>query len=696
MAIEVLNAPDPSTTVVDETFVVAVDVGGTFTDVCVLSNAGTLGVAKVPSTPSDPMVGVLDGIEASGVDLARVSLISHGTTVATNALITRRFPPAALVATEGFRDVLEIGRGTRDDLWDAYKDTAAPYIRRRDRLEVPERTGADGAVLHELDESAAREVGRILRKRGIETVAICFINSFANPANERRMRELLREELPDARISLSSDVLPEIFEHERCSTTVANAVLSPLVADYVGRLETSLRDRGYGGDLLILHSGGGVMTPRTVEQFGVRLAASGLAAGAIANQHIAELCGYPHAIGLDVGGTSTDISLVHDGEVLTTKEWSVEYGYPIRFPSIEVLTVGAGGGSLSWIDDAGSLRNGPQSAGADPGPVCYGGGGTEPTNTDANVVLGRLTAGLLGGTMELDRDAAERVVAETIGEPLDLDTVVAAQSMLRVANANMADAVRLMSIRRGYDPRDFALLAFGGAGPLHGAAVARELGIPVVVVPPNPGVTSAFGCLLVDVRHDFSAMYDGDAAHPDVATIEREFVRLEADGRARLEAEGVAEAEMELTRSVEIRYRGQWRSLAIVVDADLTSLDEAVAAFHAEHEREHSYRLDVPVEVHQLNLRAVGRTTKPGLPVHEVREHVVAPVATRPVVWDDGPEFVETAVHRRSDLQAGARVAGPAVIEQLDSTVLVPPGVLAEVDAWLNIRLHLTEVPDAR
>ncbi len=492
--------------------VVAVDVGGTFTDVCVLDDSSEeIRVAKVPST-ADPIEGVLAGVEAAEVDLADVALFSHGTTVATNALITRRFPPAAMVTTAGFRDVLEIRRGTRDDLWDAYKDVAPPYIRRRDRFEVAERVDHEGTVVTELDEDGARHVAELLRRKGVETVAVCFINAFANPAHEQRMAEILRAELPDVSVSTSSEVLPEIFEHERFSTTVANAVLSPLVGGYVSRLADELSGRGYEGDLLLLHSGGGVMTPKTVERLAVRLAASGIAAGAIAARHIAALCGHDNAIGLDMGGTSTDISIVHEGEAKVTKEWFVEYGYPIRFPSIEVLTIGAGGGSLAWIDEAGSLRNGPQSAGADPGPACYGKGGEEPTNTDANLVLGRLGDRLIGGEMTLERDAAEQAIRGRVAEPLGLGTAEAATAIIEVANANMADAVRLMSIRKGYDPREFALVVFGGAGPLHGADLARELGIPTVIVPPNPGVTSALGCLLVDVRHDLSEMFSGRAA----------------------------------------------------------------------------------------------------------------------------------------------------------------------------------------
>jgi|SoiMethySBSTD1v2_1073268.scaffolds.fasta_scaffold173126_1 N-methylhydantoinase A len=676
---------------------VAVDVGGTFTDVCVLDESSDrITVAKVPST-ADPIEGVLAGVEAADVRLEDVALFSHGTTVATNALITRRFPPAAMVTTKGFRDVLEIRRGTRDDLWDAYKDVAPPYIRRRDRFEVGERVDYDGTVLEELDEDDARRVAELLRRKGVETVAVCFVNAFANPANERRMAELLRGELPDASVSTSSEVLPEIFEHERFSTTVANAVLSPLVGGYVGRLADELATRGYRGDLLLLHSGGGVMTPKTVERLAVRLAASGIAAGAIAARHIAALCGHDNAIGLDMGGTSTDISIVYEGEAKVTKEWHVEYGYPIRFPSIEVLTIGAGGGSLAWIDEAGSLRNGPQSAGADPGPACYGKGGEEPTNTDANLVLGRLGDRLIGGEMTLQREPSERAIGERIGEPLGLDVSDAASAIIEVANANMADAVRLMSIRKGYDPREFALVVFGGAGPLHGADLARELGIPTVIVPPNPGVTSALGCLLVDVRHDFSEMYGGRADEIDAGEVEEAFGRLESEARERLEAEGVAPERMTLRRAIDMRYVGQWRSLPIEVDGPLRSLDDAIERFHREHEREHAYRRDdTPVEIYQLNLEAVGETRKAELPTYERGGGRPEARGSRNVRFDRDGEPVETPVYRRDELDAGTDFDGPALVDQLDSTVLVPPGVRCEVDEWLNIRMHIPEASDGQ
>jgi N-methylhydantoinase A len=675
---------------------VAVDVGGTFTDVCVLDDdSGDIRVAKVPST-SDPLEGVLAGVEEAGIDLSEVRLFSHGTTVATNALITRRFPPAAMVTTRDFRDVIEIRRGTRDDLWDAYKDVAPPYIRRRDRFEVTERVDFSGEVVEALDEDDVREVARILERRKVETVAVCFINAFANPDHERRAAEILREELDGVSVTTSSGVLPEIFEHERFSTTVANAVLSPLVGGYVQRLADELEERGYQGDLLLLHSGGGVMTPRTVEKLAVRLAASGIAAGAIASRHIAALCGHDNAIGLDMGGTSTDISLVYEGEPKVTKEWSVEYGYPIRFPSIEVLTIGAGGGSLAWIDEAGSLRNGPQSAGADPGPASYGRGGEEPTNTDANLLLGRLGTELIGGGMKLDRDAAEAAIRDKVAEPLGLDAIDAAGAVIEVANANMADAVRLISIRKGYDPREFALVVFGGAGPLHGAALAKELMIPTVIVPPNPGVTSALGCLLVDVRHDLSEMYSGEADEVDAGEVEEAFARLEKEAREMLDAEGIPEDRVRLTREIDMRYVGQWRALPIDVEAPLESLDPVVEAFHAEHEREHSYRReDSPVEVYQLNVRAVGETEKTELPSYDSgggeggREP--ESTGTRTVVFVRGEDAVEAPVFARDDLPAGAAFEGPALIDQLDSTVLVPPGVKVEVDEWLNIRMQIEQ-----
>jgi N-methylhydantoinase A len=669
---------------------VACDVGGTFTDICVLNeSSGRMHVAKVPTTP-DPIEGVITGIEAGGVDLHDLVLFSHGTTLATNALITRKFPPAVMITTKGFRDTIEIRRGNRNDLWDTYKEMAKPYIRRRDRLVVSERIDYAGAVVTPLDEVEAADLARIIKKRGVKTVAICFANAFMNPENEQKMRDILAEAIPDATISLSSDIMPEIFEHERFSTTVANAVLAPVVGSYARRLEGRMKEGGYQEDVLLLHSGGGVMTAKVAEKFAARLSASGIAAGAIASRFVAELAGFKNSIGLDMGGTSTDVSLCDNGALRVTKEWYVEYGYPICFPSIEVLTIGAGGGSLAWIDAAKSLRNGPQSAGSTPGPACYDRGGTDPTNCDANVVLGRLSDSLAGGKVSLDKTLAVDAIEKGVAGPLGMSVENAALAVLKVANANMADAVRLLSIRRGYDPRDFALVAFGGAGPLHGAALAKDLSIPVVLVPPNPGVTSALGCLLVDIQHDITQMYLSKIEDVNISDIEATYRALELEGRERLANEGVSEDRMVFQRKIDMRYLGQWRALSISLSAPVTSLDEAIATFHHEHGREHNYsRPGAPVEIYRVSVIATGLTPKARFAEYEPVDAPAVPAGTRRVRFDELPEAIEAPVYDRTTLQAGMKVVGPAMIDQLDSTTVVPPGVTAEIDRSLTIVMRI-------
>ncbi len=669
---------------------VACDVGGTFTDICVLNeSSGRMRVAKVPTTP-DPIDGVLAGIKASGVDLKDLILFSHGTTLATNALITRKFPPAVMITTEGFRDVIEIRRGNRDDLWDTYKEMAKPYIKRRDRLVVSERVDYAGAVVTPLDEDGARNLARIVLKRGVKTIAICFANAFINPVNERRMREILLESIPDATISLSSEIMPEIFEHERFSTTVANAVLAPVVGSYANRLQSRMKEGGYDEDVLLLHSGGGVMTAKMAENFASRLSASGIAAGAIASRFVAENLGFKNSIGLDMGGTSTDVSLCDNGSLKMTKEWFVEYGYPICFPSIEVLTIGAGGGSLAWLDGADSLRNGPQSAGSTPGPACYGRGGDNPTNCDANVVLGRLSDRLAGGNVSLDKNLASDAITKRVAEPMGISLEDAALAIIKVANANMADAVRLLSIRRGYDPRDFALVAFGGAGPLHGAALAKDLSIPVVLVPPNPGVTSALGCLLVDIQHDLTQMYLSRLEDVVIEDLEEAYRLLEVEGRERLKNEGVPDERMVFQRRIDMRYLGQWRAMSISVGSPVASLDEVVNTFHHEHAREHNYsRPGEPVEIYRISVTATGLTPKATFAEQELVADPAVPTTTRRVRFDELPESIEAAVYDRSFLKAGMKLTGPAIIDQLDSTIVVPPGVKVEVDRSLTIVMHI-------
>ncbi len=670
---------------------VAVDVGGTFTDICILNEDNAeIKIQKTASTPQDPRLAILDGLKKAQINLKNVTMFTHGTTVATNALITRRLPRTVMICTEGFRDVIEIRRANKEDLWDTYKDVAKPYIKRRDRLTIRERTDAAGTITVPLDKHHALELCRIIKRREAKAVAICFMNSYLNSKNELMMKDILIKEIPDIAVSVSSQVMPEIFEHERFSTTVANAALSPVVVDYTQSLYENLQESGYTRDLLLLHSGGGVMTSGSVKDFAARLAGSGIAAGAIASRFVAKLCGYENSIGFDMGGTSTDISLVYQGNSRITKDWYVEYGYPIRFPSIEVLTIGAGGGSLAYRDEAGSLKNGPQSAGADPGPACYGNGSLDPTNTDANLVLGRLGMKLAGGEIQLDLKQAVSVIKNKIVNFFDFELYEAAEAIINVANANMSNAVRLLSISRGYDPRDFALVAFGGAGALHGAAIAKELSIPVVIVPLNPGITSAMGCLLVDVQHDFSDSFMSLTSETKIDELENAFLKLEGLAKERLSSEGVSQADMVIERFAEMMYQGQWRSLIISVSTEVEKISDLVDNFHAEHLREYNFkRDDAPVSMFRVAIKATGIVPKVDLQKFSEKNYDATSIVTRQVWFENKP--YDAQIFNRDDLRCGARLLGPAIIEQFDSTTVVPPGVKARIDEFLNIILQIEE-----
>lgn len=669
----------------------AIDVGGTFTDVFSFDEkTGKISVTKTSSTPSNPEQGILNGIEKAQLEGEDIKMFSHGTTVGTNALIERKLPKTALITTKGFRDVTEIRRGTKLDLWDAYKDTAKPYIQRRDRFEINERIDYSGNVLIKVDEKEVRQLARKLSKRGTESIAVCFMNAYVSSINEKKVKEILQEELPDVYVCISSEVLPEIFEHERMSTTIINAVLGPIVSNYISTLEGEMEERGYKDDILVLHSGGGVMTSSTVPRYAARVASSGIAAGAIASKHIAKLCGYNNAIGLDMGGTSTDISLMYEGDIRITKEWYIEYGYPIGFPSIEILTIGAGGGSIAWKDDGGSLRNGPQSAGAIPGPACYLGGGEEPTNSDANLVLGRLGVNLLDGNMQIDKDKAAQAV-EKIAKQFNYSTVEAANAIIEVANANMCDALRLISVRRGYDPRDFALVAFGGAGPLHGAYLAKDMEIPTVIVPPHPGVAAAMGCLLVDVRHDISKTFVKNYNQVTFEELDLEFSEMERDAEKLLEEEGVEKENSTLMRFIDLRYSGQWRSLAIPINLRTQSLDEALEAFHQEHEREFAFSdRSQSVEIYGLLLTAIGTVPKPEFPKYGPSGNLEdAFKEVRDVYFDN--KFIPTKVYDREKIPVLAEIIGPAIVDQLDTTTVIPPNFKAVVDEYRNIIIKVNK-----
>jgi N-methylhydantoinase A len=665
-----------------------VDIGGTFTDVIVFNEeTGTIEIEKTPSTPDNPAEGVINGLTKAKTDIADLDFFSHGSTVGTNALIERQLPRIGLITTEGFRDVHEIRDSTKDNLWDAYEDVADPYVQRRDRLEVPERIDVDGEVVKALDEDAVREVIRVFKKRGVDTIAVSLINAYVNGEHEQRIAEIVDEEYPGAFVCTSHEILPEMFEHERTSTTVINAALVPVVREYLTDLSSQLADRGYEGDVLAMHSGGGVMTTEAIAYYAARIANSGPTAGAIASQHVADQCGFDNAIGFDMGGTSADVSLTHNGDIEMTEEWAVEYGYPIMFPSTDIETIGAGGGSVAWIDDGGSLRVGPRSQGADPGPACYLRGGDKPTTTDANVVLGWVDPDkFLGGDMEATADPAREVIERDIAEPLGLNLTEAASAIEQIAVANMCNAVRLVSTSKGYDPRDFALVAFGGAGPLHAAHVARQMNIPKVIIPPYPGINSALGCLLVDVEHDLTRTFVTDATEDVDDDISDAFGEMETEIQERLTEEGVDTDQMRMDYEVKMRYKGQFRSLSVPASRPLDSIPKVRERFHREHERAYAYSdEDQPVEIYGLHVTGKGLVEKPTFPEIEAGDFDEAHRETREAYFEEADAYVETEVYGRDALGAGVSLTGPAIVEQMDSTVVVPPEATAEVDKTGNM-----------
>lgn len=673
----------------------SVDVGGTFTDICALDEqTAALRTAKVPSNRKDPLASVIAAIRALDIDMRDVHLVTHSTTITTNALVTREFPPAAMITTRGFRDVIEMRDGTQEDVWDSYREVSRPYIARRDRYEIPERIDYSGRILTPLSHSRAAELAQSLRARDIRTVAVCFINSYANPAHEELMRDILLRENSDLSVSISSEILPEINEYERFSTTVANALLASLVGDYIGRLADHLKDAGYVGDLLLMHSGGGSMTASLAQRFPLRLAASSIAGGAMAARFIAQQCGFQDAIGIDMGGTSTDITLIDNGQVRVVKQWWVEYGHPISFPGVELATIGSGGGTIAWVDAAGALRNGPHSAGAEPGPVSYGRGGSSPTNTDANLALGRLGESLAGGKISLDPGSASAAIEKEIATPLGMSITKASLAMVQVADAATASAVRLLQHSRKSLSPSAPLIVFGGAGPMHAVAVAKELQVPLVIIPPHPGITSALGCLLVDIRHDFSSMFQCLAGSTDPSLLEARFAEIEQEARERLVIEGIPERDMLLERFINMRYAGQWRSLSIPFGRGADAIPTAIESFQAEYQSQYAYRDDaVPVEVYQLNLTATGRLPQVEFLRHTPVKRAVQPIGIREVAFDETGTLVATSIFDRQMLPSGAQISGPAVIEQLDATVLIPPGYQAVVDEWLN--LHISAEGDS-
>ncbi|RKO66485.1 hydantoinase/oxoprolinase family protein [Desulfofundulus salinus] len=687
------------------TYRAAVDTGGTFTDICLLrEDTGEVFISKVPTTP-DPDRAVLDGLAgaaaAAGLDPAGLKLLLHSTTVATNALLEGKGVPVALLVTRGFKDILLIGRQNRPALYDFWAVKPRPLVPRRLTFEVTERVMAGGQVYIPLDEGEVEAIVEEIRRAGVFSIAVSFLHSYANPRHEERVREIIARVYPAARVTLSSDILPEFREYERTSTTAINALVQPRIADYVARLKEGLKGiTGPGRQgrrppgLFIMQSSGGMLTADQAMRESARTVLSGPAGGALAGLFLARQTGRPNVITADMGGTSMDICLIKGEQLRHTTEGTIG-GYPLSLPMLDIHTIGAGGGSIGWVDGGGALRVGPASAGADPGPACYGLGGTEPTVTDANLVLGRINPNRsLNPALTLQLRLARKYLEGKIARPLKLTVEEAAAGMIRVVNAAMARAIRVVSVQRGHDPRDFTLVAFGGAGPLHAVELARELNIPYVLIPRYPGVTSALGMLYADVRRDYvrTALLPLNDTEP--GKLVDLYKPLEEKGRRELEQEGFSPSEIIITRQADLRYRGQSYTLTLPLPAgQLAPEDLAILRrnFHLLHRQEYGFcREEAPLEVVNLRLVALGNLTRPAVstPVKKKGSRLMPePLEERPVYFDD--RFLPTPVYRRNDLEPEMSLKGPAVIEQSDTTTLVWPGTSVRVDQWGNLIIHV-------
>jgi N-methylhydantoinase A len=669
--------------------VVAIDIGGTFTDLIGFDDsAGRFVQAKSLTTPAHLVQGIIDCINKSGLAAAAIDELIHGSTIAINTLIERKGAKTGLIVTRGTRDVYIIGRGNRPEAYNLLFHRHRPLVPRHLTREVDERLLSSGEVHVPLDRGGIADACRVLAAEGVEAVAVCFLHSYVNPEHERIAGEMVRAAMPGAYLSLSHEILREYREFERMSTTVVNAYIGPKVGGYVKSLNSSLGEIGFGGALSIMRSNGGVMTPETATQRPAAMMESGPVGGIIASAQVGQALGLGNVISFDMGGTTAKASLVRDGEPTMAPGYYVggyASGHPVMLPMIDVVEVGAGGGSIAWRDDVGALKVGPQSAGADPGPICYRGGGAEPTITDANVVLGRLDPdNFLGGEMKLDADGARRGIKEKIADPMKLDTVAAAQAIVEIAIAKMSLAVREVSVAKGYDPRDFALVASGGAGPLHVVAIARELHIPKVVVPLFPSHFSALGMLLADERHDFIRTFYSDLASVDFATLMSIHREMVAEAMASLRHAAGAERQIHL----DLRYVGQEFTLQVPVTLEqLESADPGGirSAFDALYEHRYAHHSpDEPVEMVNIRLAMIGKRQKLTFPA--LAETAGAkPAREREAYFSDARKPVSCPVYQREALGAGNQIAGPALIQehgtttvlfQRDTCVVAPSGEL--------------------
>lgn len=658
-------------TFVDTSLSVAVDIGGTFTDVALLDRAtGKVWRAKTPSVPSDPSEAFLTGIRLALTDAGReassLGQVLHGTTVATNMILEDKGARTALVTTKGFRHVLNIGRQDiprKANLYTWVKpERPVPASR---IVEIDERIAAGGAVLDALDEDSVRVAAEAIRGMDVEAVAICLLHAFANPVHEKRAAEILREELPHLAVTTSTDVLPVVREFERTLTTVLNATVMPGVTTYVGRLEKRLEDEKVTAPLLLMQSNGGVAGAATIRQAPALTALSGPAAGVVGARSVAAACGIKDIITVDIGGTSADICLIKDGKIGLTQHGKVGE-WPLPLPMVDMVTIGAGGGSIAKVAD-GTLTVGPQSAGARPGPAAYGHGGENPTVTDAHVALGHLPARLLGGRMALDVEAARKAVDGKVANPLGLSTATAARGILAIVDNHMVGAVRVVSVERGHDPRDFTLVPFGGAGPLHGCALAELLGISRVMIAPAPGILCADGLLAADLKAEFSRTAP-KAGAVDVATANGIIAELKTQASAWFDTEGVAEKDRRIATVALLRYHGQGGELAVTWDETREAVE---AAFAAEHKALYGFALEAAIELVTLRVEAAGITIEPPPAILD-KGSDVTPFDHVPVHFESGVTSVP--VVDRSTLGSGATFKGPMILTQLDTTTLVAPG----------------------
>lgn len=672
---------------------IGVDVGGTFTDIFVLNEAeGTATVAKVPTTRPDQSGGFLDGIGREVQELSDISVVVHGTTAGTNALLERKGAKTGVICTQGLRDVLEMRRRDRPRTWGLRGDFE-PVVDRRNRLEVPERTLADGSIRTKVDREAVRAAARQLLDDGCEAAAVLFANAYANPANEAAAVAVVREVWPNAHVSASHEILPEIREFERFSTTALNAYLQPEISGYLGRLETALLKGGFGGEFMIVQSNGGVMAVETACQLPVRTALSGPAAGVIAAGYIAGSAGFDNVITGDMGGTSFDVSLIHNGQSILSPQTSIDFGMVVRTPMIEITTIGAGGGSIAWVDKGGLLKIGPESAGSDPGPVAYGLGNDRPTVTDANIVLGRIDPdNPIGGKLKrLDVEAASKAIDTHVGEPLGLTTLEAAEAILTVANSRMAGAIRLVGIERGFDPKRFAFMPFGGGGALHAGAMLAETGIARAIVPRYPGVTSAMGCVIADMRQDFVQTINTLVSTLDEASL-TEFMQSHVDqGMALLDASRTSFESRVLSFELDMAYIGQTHTVSVPIEVSVSggkvsppTKAQIEGAFDGAYQATFGRLLKDGVR-RILNLRSAVTGKRPKFDLETLAPTTQArakPTATRQVHF--GNQWHDTAIFDRLSLPVGTVIKGPAILTQPDTTVLIEPQLQGRVDTFGN------------